>query len=130
MIANSLALVADAGHNLSDVLGLLLAWAATRPVKRRPSARRSYGLGRSSVIAAVFNALFLLVAVGAIAWEALMRLDSPAPVAGTTVIMVATVGIAATPRPRCSFISGQKGDLNIRGGCLHMPPTQASRRAW
>ena len=120
LIGNSLALVADAGHNLSDVLGLLLAWGATWLVKRRPSPRRSYGFRRSSVLAALFNALFLLVAVGAIAWEAVTRLGNPAPVAGTTVIIVATFGIFVNGATALLFISGQKGDVNIRGAFLHM----------
>lgn len=120
LLAHSLALVADAGHNLSDVLGLLLAWGASWLVGRRPTPRRSYGFRRSSVLAALFNALFLLVAVGAIAWEAMRRLADPAPVAGTTVIWVAVVGIVVNTATALLFFAGQKGDLNIRGAFLHM----------
>ena len=120
VVAGSLALVADAGHNLSDVLGLALAWVASRLVRRRPTARRSYGLRRSSVLAALFNALFLLVAVGGIAWEAIGRLRDPASVAGGTVIWVALVGIAVNAGTALLFFSGQRGDLNIRGAYLHM----------
>jgi cobalt-zinc-cadmium efflux system protein len=120
LIAGSLALISDAGHNLSDVLGLLLAWGATWLVRRRPSPRRSYGFRRSSVLAALFNALFLLVAVGVIAWEAIQRLANPEPVAGVTVMVVAAVGIAVNGTTAWLFMSGQKGDVNIRGAFLHM----------
>ena len=120
LIAHSLALVADAGHNLSDVLGLLLAWGATWLVRRRPTTRRSYGFRRSSVLAALFNAIFLLIAVGAIAWEAISRLSNPTSVAGTTVIWVAAFGIVVNGATALLFLSGQKGDVNIRGAFLHM----------
>src|SRR5262249_39660560 len=91
-LANSTALLADAGHNLSDVLGLLVAWAASVLSKRAPTDRYTYGLRSSSILAALFNAVFLLVAVGAIALEAFQRFASPQPVAGTTVMIVAAVG--------------------------------------
>lgn len=119
-VSHSLALVADAGHNLSDVLGLLLAWGASWLVQRRPTKHRSYGFRRSSVLAALFNALFLLVAIGAIAWEAIRRFGDPASVSGTTVIVVAAVGIVINTATALLFMSGQKGDLNIRGAFLHM----------
>jgi cobalt-zinc-cadmium efflux system protein len=91
-VSNSMALVADAGHNLSDVLGLVVAWVAAILSKRAPSPRFTYGLRGSSILAALFNAMFLLVAVGAIGWEAIQRLLHPEPVAGVTVIVVAAFG--------------------------------------
>jgi cobalt-zinc-cadmium efflux system protein len=118
--SNSVALVADAGHNLSDVLGLVVAWAAAILSQRAPSARFTYGLRGSSILAALFNAVFLLVAVGAIAWEAVQRLLHPEPVAGLTVIVVAAVGIVVNGITAWLFASGRKGDLNIRGAYLHM----------
>jgi hypothetical protein len=93
VLANSVSLLADAGHNLSDVLGLVIAWIASVLVRRPPSSRYTYGLRSSSILAALFNAVFLLVAVGAIAWEAILRLLHPEPVASGTVMIVATVGI-------------------------------------
>lgn len=118
--SNSMALVADAGHNLSDVLGLVVAWAAVILSKRAPSPRFTYGLRGSSILAALFNAVFLLVAVGAIGWEAIQRLLHPEPVAGVTVIVVAAVGILVNGITAWLFASGRKGDLNIRGAYLHM----------
>jgi cobalt-zinc-cadmium efflux system protein len=120
LIANSLALVADAGHNLSDVLGLVLAWIASRLVRRPLTARRSYGWRRSSVLAALANAVFLLIAIGAIAFEAIRRFGDPAPVAGKTVIVVALIGIGINTLTALLFAAGRKGDLNIRGAFLHM----------
>jgi cobalt-zinc-cadmium efflux system protein len=118
--SNSMALVADAGHNLSDVLGLVVAWVATILSKRAPSPRFTYGLRGSSILAALFNAVFLLVAVGAIGWEAVLRLLNPEPVAGLTVIVVAAAGILVNGVTAWLFASGRKGDLNIRGAYLHM----------
>src|SRR5690242_13272622 len=120
ILAYSMALLADAGHNLSDVLSLLIAWAASALVKRRPTARYTYGLRSSSILAALTNAIFLLVAVGAIAWEAIRRLPDPQPVAGTTVMVVAALGIVINGATAWLFASGRKGDLNIRGAFLHM----------
>jgi len=120
VLAQSLALLADAGHKLSDVLGLLLAWGASALARRPPTQRRTYGLRRSSILAALFNAIFLLVSVGAIAWEAIRRFNQPADVAGKTVIWVALVGIAINTATALMFMSGRKGDLNIRGAFLHM----------
>ncbi len=120
LISNSMALVADAGHNLSDVLGLLVAWAAATLAKRQPSPRYTYGLRGSSILAALFNAVFLLVAVGAIGWEALMRLRQPEPVAELTVIVVAAIGIVINGATAWLFAAGRKDDLNIRGAYLHM----------
>ena len=118
--ANSMSLLADAGHNLSDVLGLLIAWIAAVLSKRPPTARFTYGLRSSSILAALFNAVFLLMAVGAIGWEAILRLLNPQPVAGLTVIVVAALGIAINGVSAWLFASGRKGDLNIRGAYLHM----------
>ena len=118
--SNSVALLADAGHNLSDVLGLVIAWAAAILSKRPPSQRYTYGLRGSSILAALFNAVFLLVAVGAIGWESVLRLFDPEPVAGKTVIAVAAVGIAINGITAWLFASGRKDDLNIRGAFLHM----------
>jgi|SRR5262245_12238746 len=118
--ANSLALVADAGHNLSDVLGLLFAWGANYLAGRPPTARRTYGLRRSSVLAALLNAVLLLVAAGGIAWEAVRRLREPEPVAGLTVVGVAAAGVVVNTATALLFLSGRKRDLNIRGAFLHM----------
>ena len=120
ILSNSTALLADAGHNLSDVIGLLVAWGASVLSQRPPTARYTYGLGSSSILAALFNAMFLLVAVGAIAWEAVQRFAHPAPVAGKTVMIVAAVGIAINGFTAWMFASGRKGDINIRGAFLHM----------
>ncbi len=119
-LANSMALLADAGHNLSDVLGLVAAWAAYAMGKRAPSLRFTYGWKGSSILAALFNAVCLMLAVGAIAWEAIMRLQSPEPVASTTIMAVAAIGIVVNGVTAMLFASGRKGDLNIRGAYLHM----------
>ena len=119
-LANSLALLADAGHNLGDVLGLLMAWGAAVLVKRRPTARRTYGLKRSSILASLFNAVLLLVAVGMILWEAVQRLAKPEPVAEMTVIWVAAIGIAINTATALMFLRGGKDDINIRGAFMHM----------
>ncbi|GLS45867.1 cation diffusion facilitator family transporter [Methylobacterium brachythecii] len=120
VLSNSVALLADAGHNLSDVLGLVVAWVAMVLAKRAPSARYTYGMKGSSILAALFNAVFLLVAVGAIAWEAIQRFGEPAPVAGKTVMIVAAVGILVNGITAWLFASGAKGDINIKGAFLHM----------
>jgi cobalt-zinc-cadmium efflux system protein len=119
-IGNSVALLADAGHNLSDVLGLAVAWAATVLAGRLPSARFTYGLRGSSILAALFNAVLLLLAVGAIGWEAVMRLAHPQASASLTVIVVAAIGILVNGATALLFASGRKGDLNVRGAFLHM----------
>ncbi len=118
--ANSVALLADAGHNLSDVLGLLVAWGAASLSQRRPSQHYTYGLRRTSILAALFNAVFLLVAIGAIAFEALNRFAQPEPVEGGIVMAVAAVGIVVNGVTAWLFASGRKGDINIRGAFLHM----------
>ena len=117
--ANSMALLADAAHNAGDVLGLLLAWAAFVLGRRQPTARRTYGWGRSSILAALANAVVLLISVGAIAVEALQRLFAPTPVAGTTVIWVAGAGIVVNGITAVLFARGHE-DLNIRTTFLHM----------
>lgn len=119
-LTNSLSLLADAGHNLSDVLGLLLAFVASWLVRRRPTQRYTYGLRRSSIFAALFNAIFLLVAMGAIAWEAIQRFNNPVPVSGGTVIGVALVGIVINGVTALMFMSDRERDLNIQGAFLHM----------
>ncbi len=118
--ANSMALLADAGHNLSDVLGLVVAWVAALLSQRPPSPRYTYGLRSSSILAALFNAIFLLLAVGAIAWEAILRLFNPEPVASVTVMVVAAIGIAINGVTAWLFAGGRQSDLNIRGAYLHM----------
>ena len=118
--AHSLALIADAGHNLSDVLGLALAWGASILVMRDRTARRTYGLRRSSILAALANALFLLIAVGGIIWEAWQRLRTPEPIASGTVMVVAAIGIVINTATALLFLRGRSKDLNIRGAFLHM----------
>ncbi len=120
IVANSMALLADAGHNLSDVFGLLVAWGASVLVKRAPTQRFTYGLANSSILAALANAIFLLVACGAIAWEAVQRFHTPEPVAGLTVMIVAGLGILINGFTAWMFMSGQEEDINIRGAFLHM----------
>ncbi|MBW4572803.1 MAG: cation diffusion facilitator family transporter [Tolypothrix carrinoi HA7290-LM1] len=120
IFANSLALLADAGHNLSDVLGLLLAWGASILARRLPTPRRTYGLRRSSILAALLNAILLLVASGAIAWEAIRRFIEPSPVSGGTIIGVAAIGIIINTVSALMFMSGRENDLNIKGAFLHL----------
>ena len=120
IMAGSLALLADAGHNLSDVLGLLLAWGANYLVRRKPTERRTYGWRKSSILAALINAVILLFALGGIAWEAIRRLGVPVPVAGKTVIFVALAGVVINTATALLFFSGRKSDLNIKGAFLHM----------
>ncbi|WP_426189553.1 cation diffusion facilitator family transporter [Massilia sp. DWR3-1-1] len=119
-IANSTALMADAGHNLSDVLGLVLAWGAAVLARRAPNPTYTYGLRSSSILAALGNALLLMVACGAIAWEAVQRFHEPAPVAGWTVSMVALVGVAINGISAWLFMSGSKDDINVRAAYQHM----------
>ena len=112
-VSNSTALLADAGHNLSDVFGLVLAWAAVWLSRRRPTARHSYGLGRSSILAALANAVLLLIAIGAIVWEALSRFSNPHPIATGPVVWIALVGIAINAFTAWLFMRGSKTDLNV-----------------
>jgi cobalt-zinc-cadmium efflux system protein len=117
---NSLALISDAGHNLGDVLGLVLAWAGTILARRGPTPRRTYGLRRFSILAAMANAGLLLIAVGAIIVEGVDRLRHPAPVAGGIVSIVAAIGIVINLGTALGFMRGREHDLNIRGAWLHM----------
>jgi cobalt-zinc-cadmium efflux system protein len=119
-IANSTALMADAGHNLSDVLGLALAWGAAMLAKSAPNRHFTYGLRSSSILAALFNALLLMMACGAIGWEAVHRFSNPSPVAGWTVSIVALVGVAVNGVSAWLFMAGSKGDLNVRAAYQHM----------
>ena len=116
----SLALLADAGHNLSDVIGLVLAWGGALAGRLRPDARHTYGFKRASILAAFLNALLLLVAMGSLAWEAVHRLQSPQPVAGVTIMVVAGIGIVVNAATALLFMRGREKDLNIRGAFLHM----------
>jgi cobalt-zinc-cadmium efflux system protein len=120
ILGNSVALFADAGHNLGDVLGLLVAWIASILVKRAPSARFTYGLRGSSILAALFNAIFLLLTIGGISWEAIQRLGRPEAVSGKTVMIVAALGIVVNGVTAWLFAAGRKGDLNLRGAFAHM----------
>jgi len=119
-VANSTALMADAGHNLSDVLGLVLSWAAVVLARRTPSQRFTYGLRSSSILAALGNATLLFIACGAIGWEAVQRFMQPPAVAGITVIAVAAAGIVVNGVSAWLFMKGSAGDVNIRGAYLHM----------
>jgi len=117
---NSLALLADAGHNLSDVAGLMLAWGGALAGKLRPDARHTYGWKRGTILAAFANALMLLVGMGALAWEAIGRLGSPEPIQGVTIMAVAGVGIVINTATALMFMRGRESDLNIRGAFVHM----------
>ena len=119
-LAGSMALIADAGHNLSDVLGLVVAWAGAKMAQTSASRRFTYGLKKASILAALINALLLLVAIGAIAAEAIRRLFNPAPSDGATVMAVAAVGIVINGATALLFARGRAHDINIRGAFLHM----------
>jgi cobalt-zinc-cadmium efflux system protein len=118
--ANSLALLADAGHNFSDVIGLLIAWGALALAKRKPSARFTYGLRSSTIMAALANAMILLVAVGGIVWEGAHRLATPEQVSGSTIIWVALLGVFINIGTALMLQRGSKSDINVRGAFLHM----------
>ena len=120
LLAHSMALLADAGHNLSDVLALALAWGASALSRRRPSQRYTYGLGSSSILAALFNGMLLMLVVGGIALEAIQRLLAPVPVATATVIWVALCGIVINTATALLFLRGRERDLNVKGAFLHM----------
>ena len=120
LLSGSLALLTDAGHNMSDVLGLLLAWGAVILAKKRPSSRRTYGYSRATIIASLFSGLLLMGAVGAIGWEAANRLMDPPASAGKTIMIVAAIGVVVNTVTALFFISGKDNDLNIRGAFLHM----------
>lgn len=118
--AHSLALLADAGHNLSDVLGLVLAWVGMWLARMRPDDRHTYGRQRASILAALINGLVLLVVMGGMAWEAIQRFSNPLPVQGEIVIAVAAAGVLINGATAWLFMAGSHGDLNIRGAFLHM----------
>jgi len=120
VLANSLALIADASHNLGDVLGLMLAWGAATLARRQPSPRFTYGLRSSTILAALANAALLLVVTGGIAWEAILRFKDPASIDAPVVIWVAALGIVINTVTALLFLSGRKQDLNVRGAYLHM----------
>jgi cobalt-zinc-cadmium efflux system protein len=120
VLANSLSLIADATHNFSDVLGLALAWGALALARRPPSMRFTYGLRGSTVLAAMANAMLLLVATGGIAWEAILRVQNHSAVDAPVVIGVAALGVLVNAGTAWLFMAGRKTDLNIRGAYLHM----------
>jgi cobalt-zinc-cadmium efflux system protein len=119
-ITGSLALLADAAHNLTDVAGLLLAWGAVALSRRKPGPRHTYGLGRASILAALINGVALMIAVGALAWEAISRFTAPAEVPGITILLVAALGIVINTGTAFLFLKGRKNDLNVEGAFLHM----------
>jgi cobalt-zinc-cadmium efflux system protein len=118
--SGSLALLADAGHNASDVVGLLLAWGASFLARRQPSQKFTFGLRRATIYAAFLNAVLLLAACAVILWEAICRLSDPAPVAGFTMIAVAAIGVVINTVTAILFMRGSKEDANVRGAFLHM----------
>ncbi|MFM2485228.1 cation diffusion facilitator family transporter [Celerinatantimonas yamalensis] len=120
ILADSLALMADAGHNLSDVVGLLLAWGAAVLATKAATEKRTYGFRKATIIASLASAILLFVALGGIAWEAIGRFAHPKPVEGMTVIVVAAIGVVINTLTALLFAKGQKDDLNIRGAFLHM----------
>jgi cobalt-zinc-cadmium efflux system protein len=116
----SMALLADAGHNTGDVFSLLLAWGASRLTQHSPSIRRTYGLRKTSILASLTNAIILLVAIGAIAWEAVQRFAHPQPVTGGTMMWVAAVGVVINSATALLFLKGRHTDINLKGAYLHM----------
>ena len=120
LMINSMALLADAGHNFSDVLGLLLAWGAFYLAKTAATEKRTYGFRKSTILAALFNAILLMIAVGAISIEAIRKFISPEPVQGLTMMVVAGVGVIINSITAFLFMKGRKVDLNIKGAFLHM----------
>lgn len=120
LASNSLALLADAGHNAGDALGLLMAWIAVVLSERQPSAHYTYGFRSSSILAALANAVLLVLACGGIGWEAIQRFSAPEPVASATVIWVAAIGIMVNGITAYLFMQGRKFDLNLRAAFLHM----------
>jgi cobalt-zinc-cadmium efflux system protein len=120
VLADSLALIADAGHNLSDVVSLLLAWGASLLARKAATEKRTYGLRKVTILASMVSAILLLFALGGITWEAIGRFLNPQPVEGMTVIVVAGIGVVINTLTALLFVKGQKDDLNIRGAFLHM----------
>ena len=119
-LADSLALLSDAGHNFSDVLGLALAWGASYLGNREATDRRTYGWKKTTILAALFNAIILLVAIGAIAWDAVHRFGRPTHVGGLTIVWVAGAGVVVNGVTALLFLPGKTQDLNVRGAFLHM----------
>ncbi|MDZ7686578.1 MAG: cation diffusion facilitator family transporter [Gammaproteobacteria bacterium] len=119
-LTNSVSLLGDAGHNLSDVLGLLLAWGAAVLAGKVTSSAYSYGLRKSTILAAVSNAIILVFAAGFIAWESIGKFITPSPIAATTVMVVATIGIAVNAGTALLFMKGSQYDLSLRGAFLHL----------
>ncbi len=117
---DSLALLSDAGHNLSDVLGLLVAYGGLYLARLRSNQKHTYGLGRATILAALFNAMILLIAIGGIVWEAVGRFSHPVPIQGGIVMLVAAIGVMINGITAWLFMSGNKEDLNLRGAFLHM----------
>jgi cobalt-zinc-cadmium efflux system protein len=120
LMANSSALLADAGHNTSDVLSLIFAWGASVLAGRKPKGRFTYGLRRTTIYVSIFNALLLFAAVGAIGWDAFGKIKNPEPVAGNQVMIVAGIGVVINTVTALLFMRGQKDDLNVKGAFLHM----------
>ncbi len=120
ILANSSALLADAGHNASDVLSLVFAWTAAWMATIRPAGKYTYGLRKTTILVSILNALLLFVAVGFIAWDAVIKIKNPQPVAGTQVMIVAGIGVVINTVTALLFMKGQKDDLNIKGAFLHM----------
>lgn len=118
--ADSLALIADAGHNLSDVLSLLLVWGAHFLASRAATEKRTYGFRKLTIMASMVSAIFLLITLGGITWEAINRITNPKPVEGMIVMAVAAIGVVINAVTALLFVSGQKHDLNIRAAFLHM----------
>ena len=120
LVADSLALIADAGHNLSDVMSLMLAWGASYLATKHPTRKRTYGLRKVTIMASLISSVLLFVALGGIAWESIERLSSPKPVDGVVIIIVAAIGVVINTATALLFVKGQKHDLNIRAAYLHM----------
>ena len=120
IFANSLALLADAGHNLSDVAGLLLAWGANVLAAKSATEKRTYGFKKATIMASLLSAIMLIIVLGGIAWEAVVRFRHPEPSEGMTVIVVAAIGVIINTFTALLFVKGQQHDLNIRGAFLHM----------
>ncbi|WP_340111684.1 cation diffusion facilitator family transporter [Maribellus mangrovi] len=120
LLANSSALLADAGHNASDVLSLVFAWTAAWMATIRPTGKYTYGLRKTTILVSILNALLLFGAVGFIAWDAIGKIKNPEPVAGTQVMIVAGIGVVINTITALLFMKGQKEDLNIKGAFLHM----------
>jgi cobalt-zinc-cadmium efflux system protein len=120
LIANSSALLADAGHNASDVLGLIFAWTAMWLATFKPNGKYTYGLRKTTILVSILNALLLFGAVAIIAWDAIGKFKNPEPVAGSQIMIVASIGVVINTLTALLFMKGQKDDLNIKGAFLHM----------